>query len=382
MKQVPKISKKRNAVNSETEVLLHASEIRYRRIFETAQDGILILDAETGMIVDVNPFMIKMLGFSYEQFQGKKIWDIGFFKDIIPNKDKFLKLQVEECVRYEDLPLETADGRTIDVEFVSNVYEIDHKKVIQCIIRDITERKQAEDERQRFTEELERSNIDFQQFAYVASHDLQEPLRMISSYLQLIERRYKDKLDADANDFINFAVDGAKRLQTLIIGLLEYSRIGTHGKPFGEVNIKNVLDRLLMDIELHINETGAVVEYGPMPVITADGTQISRLFQNLIQNSIKFKRDGVQPHITISAEKNGTGYVFCVRDNGIGIEKQYFNRVFTIFQRLHSRDEYPGTGIGLSLCKRIVERHGGKIWIESQLGEGSSIFFSLPGGVK
>lgn len=361
---------------------IQCSETRYRRLFETARTGILILDADTGMIVDVNPFMIEILGFSYEQFQGKTIWDIGPFKDIIPNKDKFLELKGKEYVQYDNLPLETADGRRIDVEFVSNQYEIENEKVIQCGIRDITARKQADDERRRYTEELKRSNQDLQQFAYVASHDLQEPLRMISSYLQLIERRYKDKLDADANDFIKFAVDGAKRLQSLIIGLLEYSRIGTHGKPFEEIQIKDVISSVLLDLKIQIAETNTVVTAGEMPAVIADRIQMSRLFQNLIQNSIKFKRAETDPVINITSEKKENEYTFQVSDNGIGIEKQYFERIFTIFQRLHSQDEYPGTGIGLSLSKRIVERHGGKIWIESDYGKGTSFYFTLPGGIQ
>jgi len=364
------------------EELMKASEVRYRRLFETAQDGILILDAESGMIVDVNPFMIRILGFSYEQFQGKTIWDIGFFKDIIPNKDKFLELQGDEYVRYEDLPLETADGRTIDVEFISNVYEIEGKKIIQCNIRDITDRICVENERKYFTVELERSNEELQQFAYVASHDLQEPLRMISSYLQLLDHRYGAKLDEDAHDFINYAVNGASRLQSLIIGLLEYSRVRTHGNPFETIDLQKVTAGILKNLEVQIREADAVIEYGKLPVITGDESQISRLFQNLIQNGIKFKRKGIQPYITISSEKKGLEYIFCVKDNGIGIEKQYFERIFVIFQRLHSQDEYPGTGIGLSLCKKIVERHGGKIRIESELGEGSSFYFTIPGGIQ
>jgi PAS domain S-box-containing protein len=364
------------------EELLKASEVRYRRLFETAQDGILILDAESGMIVDVNPFMINILGFSYEQFQGKTIWDIGFFKDIIPNKDKFLELQGEEYVRYEDLPLETAAGRMIDVEFISNVYEIEGEKIIQCNIRDITDRIRVENERKYFTIELERSNLELQQFAYVASHDLQEPLRMITSYLQLLDNRYGSKLDEDAHDFIKYAVDGASRLQMLIIGLLEYSRVSTHGDPFKKIDLKKIIPVILKDLEVQIMEAEAVVEYGELPEINGDESQIVRLFQNLIQNGIKFRRKGVKPHVIISSEKNGSDYIFCVKDTGIGIEKQYFERIFIIFQRLHSKDEYPGTGIGLSLCKKIVERHGGKIWIESELGEGASFYFTIPGGIQ
>ena len=201
---------------------------------------------------------------------------------------------------------------------------------------------------------------------------------MISSYLQLIERRYMDKLDNDANDFIKFAVDGANRLQSLIVGLLEFSRIKTSGKEFREVDVNRILNKVLTDIELQVNESGAVIEREKMPVINGDEAQIFRLFQNIIQNGIKFRREGVKPHITISFEKSGKEYIFIIKDNGIGIEEQYFERIFIIFQRLHTREEYPGTGIGLSICKRIVERHGGRIWIESKQGEGSSFCFTIP----
>ncbi len=249
-------------------------------------------------------------------------------------------------------------------------------------VRSLLRVKAYNDQLNKAFKELERSNAELQQFAYVASHDLQEPLRMISSYLQLIEHRYKDKLDADGNEFINFAVNGANRMQSLIIGLLEYSRVGTHGNSFVEVNVSSLLDKVLKDLEVQINETGAVVIYEEMPVITADESQISRLFQNLIQNAVKFRREDINPRIMITFEKKGKDFEFCVKDNGIGIENQYFDRIFAIFQRLHTQDEYPGTGIGLSLCKKIVERHGGKIRIESQYGEGSSFYFIIPGGIQ
>jgi signal transduction histidine kinase len=248
--------------------------------------------------------------------------------------------------------------------------------------REIDKRKQAEEEQRKITDELERSNVDLQQFAYVASHDLQEPLRMISSYLQLIERRYHDKLDSDANDFIHYAVDGANRLRLLIDGLLEFSRIKTHGKLFESVNIKKILDRVCRDLDPLIVESDAVVRYGQMPIIQADEAQIARLFQNLIQNALKFRREGIQPLIEITAEKTGGHHVFRVRDNGIGIEALYFERIFIIFQRLHTREQYPGMGIGLSICKRIVERHRGTIWVESAPDEGSSFCFSLPEGIQ
>jgi signal transduction histidine kinase len=244
--------------------------------------------------------------------------------------------------------------------------------------REIAKRRAAETANRLFTEELARSNVDLQQFAYVASHDLQEPLRMISSYLQLIERRYKDKLDDDANIFIHYAVDGANRLQALIGGLLEFSRVRTHGKAFAAVDIGEVLDGVCRDLQPLIVEAGATVRYDRMPIIVGDAAQITRLFQNLLQNGLKFRREGTPPVIEVRAESKAGAMVFSVHDNGIGIEPQYFERIFTIFQRLHTREEYPGTGIGLSICKRIVERHGGNIRLESKPASGTSFYFSIP----
>ncbi|TAN42317.1 MAG: GHKL domain-containing protein [Nitrospirae bacterium] len=224
--------------------------------------------------------------------------------------------------------------------------------------------------------ELKRSNEELRQFAYIASHDLQEPLRMISSYLQLIERRYKDKLDKDADEFIAFAVDGANRLQEMINGLLDYSRIETRGKPFEKTDCESVLQQTFDNMQVAVRESGAVVTHDPLPVVVADKTQLIQVFQNLIANAIKF-RSGEIPRIHISARQEKDGFVFSVRDNGIGIEPQFNDRIFTLFRRLHGR-EYSGMGIGLTICRRIVERHGGKIWVESELGKGAVFYFTIP----
>ncbi|MGJ3247379.1 MAG: PAS domain-containing sensor histidine kinase [Elainellaceae cyanobacterium] len=225
-------------------------------------------------------------------------------------------------------------------------------------------------------QELARSNADLQQFAYVASHDLQEPLRMITSYLQLIERRYKDQLDDDANDFIDFAVEGATRMQTLINDLLSYSRVGTRGKSFEQTDVGTCLKRALVNLKMAIDENNATITYDEMPQIMADETQFTQLFQNLISNAIKF-RGAHPPRIHIQAQRRHDDWLFSVQDNGIGIEPQYAQRIFMIFQRLHARNEYPGTGIGLAICKKIVERHNGHIWVESELGKGTTFFFTM-----
>jgi PAS domain S-box-containing protein len=247
------------------------------------------------------------------------------------------------------------------------------------ISRDITQRKWAEAELARQAQELARSNVELEQFAYVASHDLQEPLRMVRSYLQLLERRYKSKLDADADEFIAYAVDGAARMQTLINDLLAYSRIGTQGKPPQPTNCAEVLERVLANLAIAIEESEAVVMYDALPTILADGVQLGQLFQNLIGNAIKF-RGKATPKVHVGAERKDGEWHFWVRDNGIGIAPEYYHRLFMIFQRLHSRNEYPGTGIGLAICKKIVERHGGRIWVESLgvPGKGTTFYFSLP----
>jgi signal transduction histidine kinase len=227
------------------------------------------------------------------------------------------------------------------------------------------------------TVELTRSNADLAQFAYVASHDLQEPLRMVSSYLQLIEQRYKDKLDAAGTEFMNYAVDGATRMQTMINDLLTFSRVGTRGKPFEPTDCEVILDQTLANLQMAIEESQAIITHDPLPTVMSDDTQMVLLFQNLIGNAIKF-RTQEQMRVHISAEAKGREWVFSVRDNGIGIDPQYFERLFVIFQRLHSKEEYPGTGIGLAVCKRVVERHGGRIWVESQPGQGSTFYFTIP----
>lgn len=227
------------------------------------------------------------------------------------------------------------------------------------------------------TEEMERSNKDLQQFAYVASHDLQEPLRMVSSYVQLLQRRYQGRLDADADDFIGFAVDGATRMQRLIQGLLSYSRINTHGNPPSLTDVGEVLGQVITNLRLAIDQSNARITHESLPVVEADATQLVQLFQNLIANAIKFC-SALSPQILISAEKQDPYWIFSVRDNGIGLDPEFADRIFTIFQRLHSRQDYPGTGIGLAICKRIVERHGGSIWVKSAPGEGSTFYFTLP----
>ncbi len=258
-----------------------------------------------------------------------------------------------------------------------------YRQAYEQLNTQMQERKQAEEALKERTEELARSNRDLEQFAYVASHDLQEPLRMVTSYVQLLARRYKGKLDSDADEFICFAQDGATRMWNLINALLTYSRAGMPGNPLEPTDCETVLRQTLDNLKVAIEENGALVTHDALPTVTADTPQLIQLFQNLIENAIKF-HGAEPPRVHVSASRNGNGWIFSVRDNGIGIAPEYTKRIFTIFQRLHTREKYAGTGIGLALCQKIVERHGGRIWVESRVEEGATFYFTLPkaGGLQ
>lgn len=270
------------------------------------------------------------------------------------------------------------DGTTKWLRIASVPRRTDNGEILwDGLTIDVTQRVAAEQELQQRTDELVRSNAELEKFAYIASHDLQEPLRMVASYTQLLQRRYAGQLGADADEFIEFAVDGATRMQDLINELLAYSRVGSQGAPFAKTDLGEVLARVLKVLEAPLEEIGAQVEAEAMPTVECDATQVGQVFQNLLSNAIKF-RSGDRPlAIRVSAEQQGEEWLFSVADNGMGIESRYFERIFVIFQRLEDRSEYPGTGMGLAICKRIVERHGGRIWVESTPGEGSTFYFTL-----
>jgi PAS domain S-box-containing protein len=285
---------------------------------------------------------------------------------ILSGRDVTARKQVElELMQARDELEQRVQARTVELA-----------RANQDLEAEIGVRKKAEEQLHHYTLELERSNQELQQFAYVASHDLQEPLRTVTSYMQLLQRRYRGSLDADADDFIGFAVDGVLRMRELLQGLLDYSRVGSQGKPFEPVAGDFVLEQALANLQVAIQESHATVQHTVLPMVWGDRTQLVQLFQNLIGNAIKF-HDGRAPEVEVGAVRQGEQWELWVRDNGIGIESQYQERIFTIFQRLHTRDRYPGTGIGLAVCKRIVERHGGRIWVESTPGEGSTFHFLL-----
>ncbi len=279
-----------------------------------------------------------------------------------------------------EIPILCQDGEVRVVLWNSaNVYAADGRTLVATIAQgqDITARKQAESELIETMSKLEMSNNELQQFAYIASHDLQEPLRMVASFLQLLWRRYGENLDGEAREFIDYAVDGANRMQLMINDLLQYSRVGTPGKEFEPADVEAVFEKILENLRVAIEDSGAVVTHGQLPVITADSTQISQLMQNLISNAIKFRGEQ-PPRVHVQAERRDSEWLFSVSDNGIGIEPEFADRIFVIFQRLHGRTEYPGTGIGLAVCKRIVGRHGGRLWVESEPSRGATFKFTIP----
>jgi signal transduction histidine kinase len=297
-----------------------------------------------------------------------------------PESRKIIEQAVQQAIAHGkpfnlELQIATAKGNIRSVRAIGEPNLANRE--VQGFFQDITERKKAEEALRIVTENLKRSNLELEQFAYVASHDLQEPLRMVTSYTQLIEQRYKGKLDADADEFIGYAVDGANRMRRLIDDLLSYSRVTRRGNPFKPTESQLALDVALKNLQMLIEENGAVVTHDQLPEVMADEGQLVQILQNLISNAIKFHSKET-PRVHVSAKHlQEAEYLFSVQDNGIGIDPQYFDRLFKIFQRLHTKEEYPGTGIGLALCKRIVERHGGRIWLESQPGKGTTTYFTL-----
>ena len=346
-----------------------------RSLLEASLDPLVTISAD-GKITDVNAATERVTGRSREALVGTDFSD--YFTE--PEQARAGYKQVFREGSVQDYPLEVRrrDGHVTPVLYNAAVYRDESGAVIGVFAaaRDVTERKRAEEALAARTEELARSNAELERFAYVASHDLQEPLRMVSSYVQLLARRYQGKLDSDADDFIGFAVDGAGRMQRLITDLLAFSRVGRHDKGFEPISLDTALDQALINLQVAIEESGAVLTREPLPMVLGDTTQMVQVFQNLVGNAIKF-RGKEPPRVHVSVRRHAGEWRISVRDNGIGVDGQYQERIFIIFQRLHG-SEYPGTGIGLPIARKIVERHGGRIRVESEPGKGSTFFFTMP----
>ncbi len=371
----------------ENPIVPAGSEELFKLLFNKADDAIYLYEITTdgipGLFIEVNESACRRLGYTHDDLLGMSPGDIYSQGTSSESSDIWQDLLKLGKVTGEMICVSKI-GTRIPVEINSHLFSLEGRSVVLSVARDISGRKQMEEDLKRSNEELKRlagelgrSNAELENFAYIASHDLQEPLRMVASYIQLLAQRYGGQLGADADDFITYAMDGAYRMKTMINDLLTYSRVGTRGSDFKPVDCETVLKQTLKNLQLAITDTAADITHDSLPVITGDQSQLVMLFQNLINNSIRYRSDEAL-HIHLSAERGDTEWVLGVKDNGIGLDTKHADRIFSIFQRLHSRTEYAGTGIGLALCKKIVERHGGRIWVESEPERGAVFFFTFP----
>ncbi|MGO9387141.1 MAG: PAS domain S-box protein [Methanobacterium sp.] len=355
------------------------SEEKSRLLIKYAPSMIYEIDYTTPKFITVNDAMCSKLGYTREELL--KMNPLDLLED---NNKKILEDRLKKTQAGENIPESTEykvrdkDGRTL-YGLLNMSFSYKEGKPVGALVvaQDITDRKLAEIKLEETMERLKSSNQELEKFAYVASHDLQEPLRMVSSFTQLLEKQYKDKLDNEANEYINFIVNGAKRMQELINDLLAYSRVTNKAYIFEKVDLEKVLDDAIFNQEINIEKNQAIITREPLPEIIGDYSQMVQVFQNLLGNALKYRGKRI-PRINFSALKNVGNWLISVQDNGIGIEPENFDEIFKMFRRLHTIDEYNGTGIGLSICKKIIERHGGKIWVESKLGKGSTFYFTIP----
>lgn len=375
--------KERTLELEEAYKILKEKDIKYRSLYENAPVGIFHSTLD-GKYIDVNPELARLLGYDSPEDLISTVNKTSIADVIYVNKNLrpgFLEsaLKAKAWFKTENR-YRRKDGEIIigDLSFRDLGNDNDGNPLLEGFMTDITTRKKSEEKLKEIIEELERSNNELESFAYITSHDLQEPLRTIASYAQLIERRYKDKLDPDADEFIEFMVDGSRRMKQMIQGLLDYSRVGTRGHEFTEFESEDALNYALSNLGTAISKADAEITSDELPVTFADKDQMVRVFQNLIGNALKFHREGLKPKIHISARKEDGEYIFSISDNGIGLEEQYSNQIFEVFKRLHAIGEYHGTGIGLAIVKRIIDRHGGRVWVESEPCVGSTFYFTIP----
>lgn len=359
---------------------LQESEARYRDLIEGSQLGIMI-DRDMKPLFANDAFLQMFDCVSREELLSKDSVEVLIAEKDRERVDGYMRARMAggEAPSEYEFEAVTKTGRIITVSNSVRVIDWKGEPATQSVMIDVTERRRAEDALEQHRIKLKRSNEELQQFAYAISHDLQEPLRMVTSYLQLLDKRLESNLENDLREFLNFAVDGGRRMQTMIRDLLEYSRVETQGERLALSDSTHALDAALQNLRITLQETGAQIDTPEMmPRVFADMIQLSRVFQNLIENGIKYRSEDRPIEIRIAVELGDNEWLFSVADNGIGMEEQYLDRIFGVFQRLHGRDKYEGTGIGLAVVKRIIVRHGGRIWVESTFGEGSTFYFTLP----
>jgi PAS domain S-box-containing protein len=350
----------------------------YQKIFEVSLNEIYIFSADTLRFIEVNRGARENLGYTMAELEGLTPLELKprYTRETFAELIAPLYSGAQEKIVFETIHLRK-DGSDYPVEVHLQLSNLGDQRVFVAVILDITRRRQIEAELARRVEELHASNLELEHFAYVASHDLKEPLRTITSYLQLVKQHYGDFLDDDAREYIDFAVDGSKRMATAVEDLLQYSRVQRQKVPFKQVDMNEIVKRVLNALNLTVTENRAEITTDTLPVVSANEGQMTQLMQNLIGNALKFRRKET-PKIHIGVEQLDQHWQFSVTDNGIGISEEYYQRIFIMFQRLHTREEYPGTGIGLAICKKIVEVHGGRIGVKSTLGSGTTFTFTIP----
>jgi two-component system, LuxR family, sensor kinase FixL len=361
------------------EEALRESEGRLRAIVETAVDGIITID-ELGCVTSFNPAATRLFGYTPEEVIGSNI-NLLMPAPYRDEHDGYLRNYCGTGVKKiigigREVVGRRKDGTEFPMDLAVSETLLGERKIFTGIVRNISERKQAEEALGRQSEELARSNVELERFAYVASHDLQEPMRTVQSFAQLLQSKCGERLDGDAKEFLGFMIGGVKQMQALINDLLAYSRVNSQGAAFAPADCTEICAKVQDNLRVSIESHQATVMIEPLPVVIGDATQLGQVFQNLLVNAIKFHGRRA-PHIHVSAKETEREWIFSVKDNGIGIAPEYFERIFIIFQRLHTIEEYGGTGIGLAICKKIAERHGGRIWVTSVVGEGSTFCFSV-----
>ena len=365
-------------IRKRAEMALRLSEEKFAKAFLGNAAAIVMIRIKDGVVLDVNDTWVALNGFGRDEVIGHSAESLHIWPTDEAAKPFVQELEEQGSLRGWEQEFRKKSGEIFVAQLSAQVLTVQDEKVILWTLVDVTDRKQAEEALRKTAQELERSNTDLAAFAYVASHDLQEPLRMVNGFLGLLRERYEGQLDDKAQEYISIAVDGATRMSALIKDLLEYSRVGANGKEPVPVDLAGVADYARANLKATIEESDAVITVDSLPTVMADVGQMRQLFQNLLGNALKFRVPGRRPEVHIGATQRGGEWLFEVTDNGIGIDPKQADRLFGLFQRLNTRDKYSGTGIGLAICKKIVERSGGRIWVESELGKGATFYFTLP----